>query len=119
MTQQTLTQTVKAAGDSQEHDEQSHSNLPAFLQKDRLEPLLVVVTAAAIAASLLAERVGAPHEIILAINVISYIAGGLFGLQASIESLKHRELNVDLLMVLAAVGAAIVDQWHEGAILLF
>lgn len=52
-------------------------------------------------------------------NVISYLAGGYYGVLESINSLRDREINVDLLMVLAAGGAAIVDQWHEGAILLF
>src|SRR5262249_22508771 len=42
-----------------------------------------------------------------------------FGLQAGIKSLFKREINVDLLMVLAAAGAATVNQWHEGAILVF
>src|SRR5262249_27775324 len=103
-----------------EHSEQlTHSKFPAFLQQERLEPLLVIVTAGAIAASLLAERLGAPHWLILTLNIVSYIAGGVFGLRAGIHSLLHREINVDLLMVLAALGAAIVDQWHEGAILLF
>ncbi len=79
----------------------------------------MVVTACAIAASILAERLGAPAWAILGLNIISYVAGGVFGLEAGIKSLVRRELNVDLLMVLAAAGAAIVNQWHEGAILLF
>lgn len=93
--------------------------LPVFLQQERLEPILVVMTAGAVAVSILLEHLSAPHELILAVNIISYLAGGWFGVQAGIKSLRHREINVDLLMVLAAIGAAIVDQWHEGAILLF
>jgi Cd2+/Zn2+-exporting ATPase len=79
----------------------------------------VVITALAIAASMIAERLGAPAWLVLIFNVTSYAAGGWFGLRAGIASLRAREINVDLLMVLAAAGAAIVDQWHEGAILLF
>src|SRR5689334_7275015 len=84
--------------------------LPAFLQRERLEPIFVVVTAVSIAASVIAERLNAPDGLILGLNILSYVAGGLFGLEASIKSLRHGEFNVDLLMVLAALGAAIVDQ---------
>src|SRR4051794_12344788 len=114
MTQQTLAQTTTST-----QGEPSEGKRWAFLQQERLEPILVVVTAAAIASSLVAERVGAPDSLILLINIVSYVAGGWFGLQAGLHSLLHRELNVDLLMVLAAGGAALVNQWHEGAILLF
>jgi Zn2+/Cd2+-exporting ATPase len=116
MTQQTLTQAAKPSGSERA---ENGKHILAFFSQERLEPILVLITAAAIAGSLIAERVGAPDFIVLLINIISYIAGGWFGLQAGIRSLLHREINVDLLMVLAAAGAAIVNQWHEGAILLF
>jgi Cd2+/Zn2+-exporting ATPase len=84
-----------------------------------LEPRLVAVTLVAIILSLLAERFGAPELLILVLNLISYIAGGFFGAKGAIESLLRRRIDVDMLMILAAIGAALVDQWHEGAILLF
>ncbi len=84
-----------------------------------LEPRLVVVTLAAVLSSLLAERLGAPERLILILNVISYLAGGFYGAKGALESLLRRRIDVDLLMILAAIGAALVDQWHEGAILLF
>src|SRR5258708_9868643 len=85
----------------------------------RWEPILVVVTLVAILTSALAARLELPSTLILVLNVISYVAGGWFGVQKSIESLRKGEINVDLLMVLAALGAATVNQWREGAILLF
>src|SRR5258708_26095343 len=88
----------------------SENKGPVFLQRERLEPILVVITACAVAASLLAEHFGAPAWLILTINVISYLAGGVFGLQAGIKSLRHREINVDMLMELPAIGAATVNQ---------
>jgi Cd2+/Zn2+-exporting ATPase len=117
MTQQTLTQAAKSAQDKDQIEGQKPWSI--LFQPERLEPILVVVTASSIAVSLLGERLGAPGWFVLLFNVISYASGGWFGLQAGIDSLLHRELNVDLLMVLAAIGAATVNQWHEGAILLF
>jgi Zn2+/Cd2+-exporting ATPase len=98
---------------------ESRRELPAFLQQEKLEPILVVITAIAIAVSLILERSGANPTLVLIANIVSYVAGGWFGLQEGLSSLFKRELNVDLLMVLAALGAATVNEWHEGAILLF
>jgi Zn2+/Cd2+-exporting ATPase len=92
---------------------------PGWMTQAWLEPRLVVVTLLAILSSLAAERLGAPSGLILALNITSYIAGGIFGAKGAIESLAKRRIDVDMLMVLAALGAAAVNQWHEGAILLF
>lgn len=91
----------------------------SFWSQQNLEPILVVITALAIATSLLLEAIEASADLILFVNLTSYLAGGFYGVQEGTKSLRGKELNVDLLMVLAAGGAALVDQWHEGAILLF
>lgn len=49
----------------------------------------------------------------------SYVFGGQYGVRSAIASLRERTLDVDLLMVLAALGAAIVGAPFEGALLLF
>ena len=49
----------------------------------------------------------------------AYFFGAYFGVLKSIESLKERKIDVDLLMVLAAIGAACVGAPFEGAMLLF
>ena len=49
----------------------------------------------------------------------AYAAGGVFGLQKALHNLRERRLDVDLLMILAALGAAVVGNWREGALLLF
>jgi Cd2+/Zn2+-exporting ATPase len=102
-----------------------------WLTQAWLEPRLVVVTLAALVASIAAENAGAPAWFVLLLNLTSYAAGGIFGLQEVLIGLRllrpageseHEGgivLNVDLLMLLAAVGAALIDQWHEGAMLLF
>jgi len=97
------------------------SSLP---QKQRfteewLAPRLVVITLIAIIASWVGERIGFSDVLLLTLNITSYVAGGLFGAKTAIESLREGEIDVDMLMVLAAIGAAIVGQWSEGAVLLF
>lgn len=97
----------------------SLKKLFALTPEDPYAPLLVVLTALAIIISLALEALDFNPTVVLGVNIFSYVVGGYYGLRAGLESLLEREINVDLLMILAAVGAALVNQWHEGAILLF
>ncbi|HYO89574.1 MAG TPA: heavy metal translocating P-type ATPase, partial [Candidatus Limnocylindrales bacterium] len=85
----------------------------------RLAVALVIVTLVALLGSLLVENLEGPAELVLALNIVSYIAGGYYGLRTAVASLRQGTLDIDLLMILAAAGAAFIDQWHEGATLLF
>ena len=49
----------------------------------------------------------------------AYIAGGTFSLIRSIKSLRDRRLDIDLLMLLSALGAGAIGEYAEGATLLF
>jgi Cd2+/Zn2+-exporting ATPase len=89
------------------------------LDEGVLEPLFVALTLVGIVAGIILERVGASPGLLLAVNVATYFFGGVYAVRAIVESLRERTIEVDLLMVLAALGAAYVDAWTEGAILLF
>lgn len=68
---------------------------------------------------LITTNMGVPAPIPNILYVIAYATGGLFGVKAGLESLMHRRIDVDLLMVLAAIGAVLVGSPFEGAMLLF
>ncbi len=102
----------------QNHDP-NPSEHPVWLTQAWLEPRFVVITLAAILLSIAAERIGAPDFVIALLGVIAFIAGGVYGLKGAVESLRERKLDVDLLMILAALGAAVVGEWRDGALLLF
>lgn len=51
--------------------------------------------------------------------VVAYVAAGWDPAIRAGRALWCRQLDVDVLMLLAAVGAAIVGHWLEGAVLLF
>ena len=55
----------------------------------------------------------------LVLFVVSYIAGGTMTTVTAVTELRRLRLTVDLLMILAAVGAAVLGDWGEGAVLLF
>lgn len=94
-------------------------SVPHWRQEEWLAPRLVVLTLIAIVLSLLGERAGFPVALISVLNIVSYLAGGFYGARTAVESLRQGEIDVDLLMVLAAIGAAFIGEWHEGAVLLF
>ena len=50
---------------------------------------------------------------------VAYLAGGYFGILDGYQTLKERRLDVNFLMIAAAIGAAIVGEAPEGATLLF
>lgn len=54
------------------------------------------------------------------IFVLSFIIGGYHQAKEGFyETFKEKRLNVDILMVLAAIGASIIGYWMEGALLIF
>ncbi|RMH06454.1 MAG: cadmium-translocating P-type ATPase [Armatimonadetes bacterium] len=50
---------------------------------------------------------------------IAYLTGGYFGVLDGYQTLRERRLDVNFLMIAAAVGAALVGEAPEGATLLF
>nr|WP_244910532.1 heavy metal translocating P-type ATPase [Caldibacillus thermoamylovorans] len=52
--------------------------------------------------------------------ILAYVIGGYFKAKEGItDTVQNKTLNVELLMVLAALGSAIIGYWEEGAILIF
>ena len=91
------------------------------LSPQKLQAILTVVTFVTMISGWLVERyaTAAPAWLAPALYVVAYVAGGAFGLKGGIESLKARTIDIDLLMILAALGAAFVGEPFEGAMLLF
>jgi Cd2+/Zn2+-exporting ATPase len=61
----------------------------------------------------------APESVPLALFALSYVTGGTFAAYNALRDLVlERKVSVDFLMITAAIGAAFVGHWEEGAILL-
>jgi Zn2+/Cd2+-exporting ATPase len=87
-------------------------------RRERLELIFTIVTFVTMFSGLIAERFELTAVALISYT-LAYLAGGVFGVQAGLESLRLRAIDVDLLMVLAAIGAALVGAPFEGALLLF
>ena len=56
----------------------------------------------------------------VAVYVLAYVIGGYAKAKEGIEeTIANKQLNVEMLMIFAAVGSAIIGYWTEGAVLIF
>ncbi len=78
----------------------------------------VAITFVSMITGLIADWQAAPLLATISYT-IAYVTGGTFGVKAAFESLREWRIDIDLLMILAAIGAVIVGAPFEGAMLLF
>ena len=76
------------------------------------------VSATALAIAWANDVAGASEPVSIAFYAISYVAGGFFPIRAAVASTRARQLDVNILMITAAVGAAVLGFWEEGAVLM-
>jgi Cd2+/Zn2+-exporting ATPase len=50
---------------------------------------------------------------------MAYVCGAYHAFMHSLQAIRRAHVDIDLLMVLAACGAAYIGQWYEGGVLLF
>lgn len=62
---------------------------------------------------------GVPAWVCITLYGFAYFFGGFFTLKEAWESFRKGHFEIDFLMLVAAVGAAVLGQWAEGALLLF
>lgn len=54
------------------------------------------------------------------IYILSFVVGGFHQAKEGLkDTVENKQLNVDILMILAAIGASIIGYWMEGALLIF
>ncbi len=85
---------------------------------------LVIATGLTLLFLLLGWGLGAAgiisNQVQVVFYVLAYITGGTYAAREALHSLfVERTIDVDLLMVFVAIGAALIGHWTEGAILLF
>ncbi|OBB49793.1 heavy metal translocating P-type ATPase [Mycolicibacterium fortuitum] len=65
-----------------------------------------------------AQLADAPPAVWWALYLACYLAGGWQSAVSGVQALRDRTLDVDLLMILAAIGAATIGQVFDGALLI-
>jgi len=96
---------------------------PAFLphwMQERWSVLTVTVAGLALMIGFFGEKfLGLPAPVALGFYLLSCLAGGYDVARAALPALSRGHFDIDLLMIAAAAGAAVLGQWAEGAFLLF
>jgi cation-transporting P-type ATPase D len=69
-------------------------------------------------AGLVAQVVGAPDAVWWGLYLACYVTGGWAPAWEGLQALRGRALDVDLLMIVAAIGAASIGQIFDGALLI-
>ncbi|MGH2534512.1 MAG: heavy metal translocating P-type ATPase [Thermomicrobiales bacterium] len=104
--------TTEAPPDQTRHDSETR------WERWRLAGAAIGCWVLLLVAAALDHLTSAPPAVVLGLYVAAYLSGGTFATIEALTDLRHRHVNVDLLMVTAAAGAAIVGAWGEGAVLL-
>ncbi|TKX60549.1 cadmium-translocating P-type ATPase [Halorubrum sp. ASP1] len=85
----------------------------------RQEVVFVGLTLLGMAVGLVTGWLDGPPLLMWAGYSVAYVFGGWYGLKGAIETLRHRAVDIDLLMIVAALGALSIGAPFEGAMLLF
>lgn len=93
--------------------------LSAFLDSPKTELVFTIITFVSMITGFILKQTGAASFVYNAFYITAYLAGGTYGVRAGINSIKELTINVDILMILAAIGAAYIGAPFEGAMLLF
>ncbi|MBM7553698.1 heavy metal translocating P-type ATPase [Thalassobacillus pellis] len=87
--------------------------------QDHLELMAAIVSGLLI----LTAWIGDPYlnnQAFVIFHILAFVIGGYAKAKEGIVStIQDRELNVEMLMIIAAVGAGLIGYWTEGAILIF
>ncbi|MUW14208.1 cadmium-translocating P-type ATPase [Halorubrum sp. CBA1125] len=85
----------------------------------RREAAFVGLTLLGMVTGLVTAWLEGPQILMWAGYGVAYVFGGWYGLKGAIETLRHRAVDIDLLMIVAALGALSIGAPFEGAMLLF
>lgn len=85
----------------------------------KLNSALTALTLVGLLVGVYFQIIDGPELYVLIAFVVAYLAGGVTAAIGAIQNLLQKKLDIDLLMVLAALGAAWVGEARDGAILLF
>ena len=91
---------------------------PDFFKKHK-ELIAALISGAIILLAWRMESIDSTFAAIIA-YLCAYVIGGYAKAKEGIlDTIQNKSLNVEILMILAAIGSAIIGYWLEGAILIF
>ncbi|WP_276134265.1 heavy metal translocating P-type ATPase [Polluticoccus soli] len=100
------------------HEEHGHSHGGIFGEKTEL--IFALISGALLGIGFgLSFINGLPEFIPIAFYIGAYFFGGYFTTKEALTAISKGDFEIDFLMLVAAIGAAVLGEWAEGALLLF
>lgn len=87
--------------------------------KDHRQTQLLILCGVFVSIAFIMERIGVPHNIARFVDALAIITGGYYPAKMGLSALRTLTLNIRLLMVVGAIGAAALNLWEEAAMLVF
>ena len=121
--QRGIKETDKAPKDKQpEHEEEGeeHEHAHGGLFGKNTELIFSIICGILLAIGFGLSFVDAvPSWVSLSLYIGAYFFGGFYTAKEAIQTVAKGGFEIDFLMLVAAIGAAILGEWAEGALLLF
>lgn len=116
--------TVESDHAGHDHDEKGGGHAghthTGGLFGEQTELIFAGIAGALLGVGWLLERFAAgPQWLPMPLYVTSYFFGGYYTVREALDNLRAKRFEIDTLMLVAAVGAAALGKWAEGALLLF
>lgn len=110
--------TIEEPAHEDKHDEQDHAHGGIF--GERTELIFAIVCGALLGIGFSLSYIkGLSEYVSIGFYIGAYFFGGFYTTKEAIEGINKGEFEIDFLMLVAAIGAACLGQWAEGALLLF
>jgi heavy metal translocating P-type ATPase len=110
------------SGGAAEHAAQTdkgHEHDHGGILGSNIELVFATLSGALLAAGYGLSYTGVPEWVSLSLYIAAYVFGGFFTAKEAIETVAKGGFEIDFLMLVAAIGAAVLGEWAEGALLLF
>ena len=103
-----------------EHEHGEHEHVHGGIFGEKTELIFAIICGALLGIGFgLSFAKNISSYIPIAFYVGAYFFGGFYTTKEAIEGISKGNFEIDFLMLVAAIGAAILGQWAEGSLLLF
>ena len=106
------------AGEESAEDDHEHEHGGLFGEQTELI-FAIICGGLLLAGWLLSVLTSVTPWVPWALYLAAYFCGGFFTLREALENIRAGRFEIDFLMLVAAIGAASLGEWAEGALLLF
>lgn len=106
--------------DEHEHKTQAHEHSHGGMFGEKTELIFAIICGTFLALGFGLSFIESLSKYIsISCYIAAYFFGGFYTTKEAVEGISKGEFEIDFLMLVAAIGAAVLGQWVEGALLLF